>query len=496
VAQYRLEVQAIKRAEGRSAVAAAAYRSGGRLVDERLMMTFDFAAKGGVEAVGILAPETAPASFTDRQTLWNAAEAADVRSDSRVAREVLISLPHELDAAQRLALVRAFAAESLVSRGMIADYAIHRPDAHGDQRNHHAHIMVTTRAVGPDGFGHKARAWDNPDAVKALREEWAEIQNRHLRLALGEGAPQVSAKSLADQGLDQEATVHLGPASSGMERRGERSDRGEINRSVAERNRDRRDQPIEVRDIEDRIAARQERRDYPIAAVTREFEAIHQTMVRERAGWARERAALKAPAIPSARSIHETVTLDAAQARARARRRFVMMQERVAGVRGRRNGLDRWIRNPGRMIWAKHAELNALGRARSELARAEAQLAVRRTWLRSPEGQAYVAAQQHPHKLAAEEIRRSDRTLERKIKRADRRIEAVERTRTKLLVAEALGETRLKALADMTLGVVQAVREVDRTVVAAIQAYPATQQQSALQRISRLLGRGLPGLER
>jgi len=119
-------------------------------------------------------------------------------------------------------------------------------------------------------------------------------------------------------------------------------------------------------------------------------------------------------AIPSARSIHEAVTAEVARARGLARGRYLAIQERVAGVRGRRNGLDRWIRNPGRMIWAKHTELNALARARAELARAESQLAVRRTWLRSPEGQAYVAAQQHPYKLAAEEIRRADRTLERK----------------------------------------------------------------------------------
>jgi hypothetical protein len=496
MAQYRLEVQAIKRADGRSAVAAAAYRSGERLLDERLMMTFDFAAKGGIEASGILAPESAPASFSDRATLWNTAEAADVRSDSRVAREILISLPHELDAAQRLALVQAFASESLVARGMIADFAIHRPDAHGDQRNFHAHVMVTTRTVGPDGFGHKARAWDNPEAVRAMRLEWEDIQNRHLRLALGEGAPQVSAKSLADQGLDQEATVHLGPASSGMERRGERSDRGGINRSVAQRNRERRDHPIEVREIEDRLAGDRARQTYPIGAVVREFEAIHQSMLRERAGWTRERAALRAPAIPSARSIHEAITGEAAKDRGRARAHALAMQSRVLGLRAKRNSLVRWIRNPGRMIWAKHAELNALARARANLAQAERGLAVRRRWLRSSEGQAYVAAQQHPFRLQAEIVRRMDRTLERKIRRADRRIEAVEGTRTKLLVAEALGETRVTAPADLSLGVVQAVREVDRTVVGALKAYQPGQVRQALAKVAALaLGRGLPDLD-
>jgi hypothetical protein len=496
LAQYRLEIQAIKRADGRSSVAAAAYRSATKLIDDRLMITFDYAAKRGVEASGLMAPDTAPAAFLERERLWNAAEAADIRSDSRVAREILISLPHELDAAQRLALVRAFVSEVLVAQGMIADYALHLPDLHGDQRNHHAHILVTTRAVGPAGFGHKVRAWDNPDAVRAMREAWAEIQNRHLRLALGEGAPQVSAKSLADQGLDQEATVHLGPSASGMERRGERSDRGETNRSVGERNRERRQERQNLRDIEDTLSGRRPHQDYPIGAVAREFEAIHHTMKRERDGWARERAGFRAPAIPSAQSIRDAVTAEAARARAVARRRMEATQVRVARVSARRNTLLRWVRNPGRMIWAKHAELNALGRERAALARAEVQLSVRRAWLRSPDGQRYLAAHQHPQRLAAEAARRADLTLERKIKRADRRIEAIERTRIKLLVAEALGETRLVAPADLSLGVVQAVREIDRTVVSALARYPAAQQARALDLIAVRMGRAPPGPDR
>jgi ATP-dependent exoDNAse (exonuclease V) alpha subunit len=185
VAQFRLEVQAIKRIEGRSAVAAAAYRSASRLHDERLEMSFDFTAKGGVAFTGVMAPKDAPSAFGDRERLWNAAEAADKRLDSRTAREVLISLPHELTDDQRHALVRDFIAQSLVARGMIADYGIHDPDAHGDARNFHAHILVTTRRVGPEGFGLKGRDWDNPAAVRALRLEWCLVQNQHLQAAPG-----------------------------------------------------------------------------------------------------------------------------------------------------------------------------------------------------------------------------------------------------------------------------------------------------------------------
>ncbi len=494
MAQYRLEVQAIKRSEGRSAVAAAAYRSATVLRDIRLEMVFDYAAKSGVAFTGIMAPEGAPATFADRETLWNAAEAADRRVDSRPAREILISLPHELSDGQRHALVRAFAAEALVARGMIADYAIHRPDAHGDERNHHAHIMVTTRLVGPEGFGFKARDWDNPDAVRDMRATWAEIQNRHLREHLGPAAPQVSHLSLADQGEGFEPTVHLGPAASGMERRGEPSDRGETNRRIAERNAERRARPVDIRSLEDRLAQVQPRQDYPIDAVIREFEAIHQTMVRERDGWARDRARIVAPEIPTGRAITGEVLGEAVRRRAEAVRRMAWVERRVEQGRVRRAGLARWIRSPARMIWAKHAELNALARARGELRLAERRVTVRRVWLQSDAGRAYVAARLHPAQQAAEEARRAARTLERKIRRADKRIETVARTRTKLLVARELGQTTLIAPSQMRLGVEQAVREVDRRVVDTLRAHAPAAQQAALAKVAKLVIGKLPGL--
>ncbi|HWU12773.1 MAG TPA: MobQ family relaxase, partial [Caulobacter sp.] len=290
MAQFRLEVQAIKRADGRSAVAAAAYRAATLLHDARLEMDFDYRAKGGVAFTGVMTPDDAPPAYRDRDVLWNAAEAADKRADSRTAREVLISLPHELSDAQRHALVRAFVQESLVARGMIADYAVHYPDDHGDARNHHAHILITTRRVGPEGFGFKARDWDNPDAVRALRLEWCHIQNQHLRQHLGPEAPQVSHLSLADQGEHREPSIHLGPAASGMERRGEGSDRGDINRRIRDRNEARKEGPARVREVEDRLAAGLARRPFAIGAVIAEFEAIHTTMVGERESWARSLA--------------------------------------------------------------------------------------------------------------------------------------------------------------------------------------------------------------
>ncbi len=494
MAQYRLEIQPFKRSEGRSAVAASAYRSASLLRDERLEMVFDYSAKGGVAFTGIMAPEEAPAALLDRERLWNAAEAADKRSDSRTARELLISLPHELSDDQRHMLVRAFVAESLVARGMIADYGVHYPDAHGDARNHHAHIMITTRRVGPEGFGFKAREWDNPDAVKALRLEWELIQNQHLRQHLGPDAPQVSARSLADQGQSREPSIHLGPAASGMERRGEPSDRGDINRRIRERNGQRREGPAQVRAIEDRLAEGRPRQAYPIDAVIREFEAIHQTMVRERDGWARDQARLSSPEIPTNRSVAAEVLGGAMERRAQATRRLDWTERRIERGRARRQTLLRWARDPARMIWAAHAELNALDRARAEARRAELDLRVRRDWLRGDAGRAYVAARLDPAKQAAEEARRAARTLERKIRRADKRIENVANTRVKLLVARELGQATMTAPARMDLGVGQAVREVDRRVVDAVRSHGPAAQQAALTKVMALVQGKMRGL--
>ncbi|CAN7609193.1 MobA/MobL family protein [Phenylobacterium sp. LjRoot164] len=496
MAQYRLEVQAIKRAEGRSAVAAAAYRSASRLHDERLEMAFDYASKGGVVVAGIMLPDGAPGAYGDRQALWNAAEAADRRVDSRTAREVLVSLPHELNDEQRHALLRDFIAQGLVAKGMIADYAIHRPDGHGDPRNHHAHIMVTTRMVGPEGFGPKGRAWDNPEAVRALRALFADVQNQHLREHLGPEAPQVSHLSLADQGLDREPTVHLGPAASGMERRGESSDRGDTNRRVRDRNEERETAPKAVRDLEDRLAASHPRQAYPIDAVIREFEAIHQTMVRERDGWVRESEKAVSPQVLRGAEVAREVIGDTARRRLAARHRLRRSEAQIAAGRMRRESLARWVSDPARMIWARHAELNRLERARSDYERASAAYAVRQQWLKSDDGRAYVAGRLAPGRQAAEEARRAARTLERKIKRADRRIEGVARTRVRLLVARELGHERLVAPSQLRAGIGQAVREVDRRVAGVLRAHAPEAQRTAMNRVMRLVRGQGPAIER
>ena len=146
------------------------------------------------------------------------------------------------------------------------------------------------------------------------------------------------------------------------------------------------------------------------------------------------------------------------------------------------------------MIWAAHAELNALERAKSVQRRAEVELAVREQWLRSQAGRAYVASRLDPAKHAAADARRQARTLERKIKRADRRIEAVARTRVKLLVARELGHDKMVAPSRMDLGVGQAVREVDRRAVDVVKAHAPLAQERALGKVMALVQGKIPGI--
>ena len=248
MAIFHCTTKPIARSAGRSSVAAAAYRSGSELVDQRTGLIHDYTRRAGVESAEILMPDGGTA---DRSQLWNAAEAAEKRKDSRTAREWIVGLPSELGEAGRKELARDFARELAERYGVAVDVAIHRPDQEGDQRNHHAHILMTTRQVsrGADGIelgGKTALELGDKDRAKAgiegrsahdieqLRERWADLTNRALKR---EGrAERIDHRSLAAQGIDREATTHLGPVATDMERRGKASDRGDNNRQVAANN--------------------------------------------------------------------------------------------------------------------------------------------------------------------------------------------------------------------------------------------------------------------
>ena len=238
MAIYHLSVKPISRSTGRSATAAAAYRSAGRIEDATTGETFDYSRKRGVEHAEIVLPTDAAKQDInwprDRTALWNAAEAAEARKDARVAREYEVALPHELNAAQRLELVREFSKELANRHGVAVDFAIHAPHREGDTRNHHAHILTTTRKVEATALGakadielkdtdRKARGLEPARAeITAIRERWASLSNEHLERH-GQIA-RVDHRSLDAQGItDREPTVHLGPAVSGLERRGKDS---------------------------------------------------------------------------------------------------------------------------------------------------------------------------------------------------------------------------------------------------------------------------------
>ena len=245
MAIYSLHVKTVSRSAGRSVVAAAAYRAAENIADGRLGVVWDFTRKYGVLHSEIMAPADAPGWASDRAELWNAAERAEDKSTRRgnatTGRDIILALPHELSDAQRLAAVQEFAAGLVERYGVAVDFAIHAPDRHSDERNYHAHVLMTTRQIGLDGFGAKTRALDSfrtgPREIEAIRQEWERIGNRALEQA---GIAEcIDARSYADRGIDREATVHLGPVAAGMERNGEGSDLGDRNRAAQARNAER-----------------------------------------------------------------------------------------------------------------------------------------------------------------------------------------------------------------------------------------------------------------
>ena len=234
---YHFAAQIISRGKGRSAVAAAAYRAGARLTDSASGQVSDYSRRQGVAHAEIMTPEGADARFKDRAFLWNHVQASEKRKDAQLAREINMALPHELDNAERLALVRAYVAEQFVARGMVADFAIHVPvpEKGDDPRNHHAHIMLTLRQVDVDTgvfFRTKTREWNADAMLTHWREAWAEHQNaalarKNVRTRVDHRSLKAQRADALKQGnhatarvLDREAEIHVGPRARAVARRG------------------------------------------------------------------------------------------------------------------------------------------------------------------------------------------------------------------------------------------------------------------------------------
>jgi hypothetical protein len=253
-----LRVQIIKRSEGRNVVAAAAYRARDLIRDLATGEEKDFRrSRRDVVHSEIMAPENAPAWVFDRARLWNAVEAAEKRHDAQLAREIMIPLPHELDEATRRDVLRAFIRETFIAQGMVADLNIHRPGREGDERNHHAHIMLTMRALTPEGFGGKVRAWNDRTLVERWHREWEQFQNRefeHRGLSL-----RVDYRSFEAREIDREPEQHQGPAATGIDRKGRKSRVVAANENRRARNSERADLHRQALEIRQRIARERQR---------------------------------------------------------------------------------------------------------------------------------------------------------------------------------------------------------------------------------------------
>jgi len=232
---YSFNAKPVQRSKGESAVAKAAYQSGEKLRDERTGRRHNYIRKKqGVAWSEILAPAHAPGWAKNRRELWNRAETAEKRKDGQPARRIILALPKELTHEQRREYVRQYINEQFVARGMIADFAIHLPEVGKNQDNHHLHLLVTMRDVGPEGFGQKNRSWNQKSLLEEWRKTWAEHTNRALVAAGFEGT--WDHRTLEAQGIDRLPQVHLGPNVIEMEEKGIPTDRASRALRVAETN--------------------------------------------------------------------------------------------------------------------------------------------------------------------------------------------------------------------------------------------------------------------
>ena len=229
MAIYHNSLSIIKRSAGRSSVAAAAYRSGQKLTDERTGIIHDYTRKSGVDKSIILTPINAD-WITDRQQLWNRVEAAERRCDARLAKEITLAIPVELSRDDKIALVSEYIQKNFVDSGMIADINFHGLDSN----NPHCHIMVTTRDLKVDDkgevtFGIKNRSWDDwnhTDLLVKNREDWAKLSNQYL---VNAGYPdiQIDHCSNADRGIETLPQIHLGFHVAAMRKKGLATERGD-----------------------------------------------------------------------------------------------------------------------------------------------------------------------------------------------------------------------------------------------------------------------------
>lgn len=290
IAIYHCSIKIVSRGKGKSAVAAAAYRSGEKLTNEWDGLTHDYTKKGGVVHSEILLPAHAPPAFSDRSTLWNSVELSEKSNNAQLAREVEIALPVELSREEQARLVREYCSSQFVSKGMIADFNLH--DTGGG--NPHAHILLTMRPLDEKGAwlpkskkeyvldenGEKIRLpsgryktrkvdlvdWNNRENAEVWRRAWADLANEFL--AQNNRPERIDHRSYERQGIDQIPTVHVGVSATQMEKKGIVTERGELNRNIKAANRILREIRRLVRGLKDWITELKERKAALLEALT------------------------------------------------------------------------------------------------------------------------------------------------------------------------------------------------------------------------------------
>lgn len=251
MAIYHLSTKPISRSSGRSAVASIAYRAGIAITDERLGKTYDYTKRHGVLWTGLATPNDVK---IDRNELWNLAEKSENRSNSRTAREIVINIPHELmqgDQGTGSMLAHEFASQLSKKYQVAVDVAVHAPDKQGDNRNFHAHLLLTTRKLEQDRHGNikltdksqlemsntqlkKAGLLSNQDELKEIRKAWADLTNEYL--AEHGIAERIDHRSHKDRGLETLPTVKMGWQATELERQGICTDVGNKNRDIKAHN--------------------------------------------------------------------------------------------------------------------------------------------------------------------------------------------------------------------------------------------------------------------
>lgn len=257
---YHFHVTQIKRSKGYSAVAAAAYRAGGKLYSDYYGETFDYTKKQGVLLSEIILPEHVPAEYKDRQLLWDSVEKIEKHPKAQLAYSFDIALQNELSMEENIALARRFIFENLTSRGMIADWALHAPKPkEGKEPNPHFHILCPMRFMDENGkWGAKQKReyildkngerirdergryifnavattdWGKPETLEQWRHNWADLVNEKFR-EKGLERFCINSGSYEEAGIERIPQIHEGAAVQRIEEKGFKTDKGIRNRWI------------------------------------------------------------------------------------------------------------------------------------------------------------------------------------------------------------------------------------------------------------------------